>query len=100
MPNPSTSKKKKPTRATPPPASKPTKPAAIDWSQPVDVHDVDLAFPAHAIGRFMPPVDDIPKEIKRSPWMNIASMWFYNGIRGALIPKPGVDLRKAVRQLS
>ena len=33
-----------------------------DWSKPVPVDDVTLAFPAPVIGKLLPPVEDIPKK--------------------------------------
>ena len=84
--------------ASPPPTG--TRPQTTNrWSQPVDVKDVDLAFPATVIGRFLPPESEIPAEFRLigKEWTAKANKLFCNG--GAVDLKPGTDPERAFRQL-
>lgn len=48
-----------------------------DWSKPVPVDDVTLAFPAPVIGKLLPPVEDIPKEFfEQNKWTRLVDMMF------------------------
>lgn len=73
----------------------------MDWSQPKEVSQVELAFPANVIGKFLPPKDDIPEEYWDGHEMTrLASHWFYHGLKGyTFVPKEGVDRTKALRQI-
>lgn len=70
------------------------------WDQPRKLHDVDVAFPAHAL-EWMPTWEEIPEEFQkeRSPWCEIASTWFFNGLEGRLHAKANVDALVAGRHL-
>lgn len=75
-------------------------PATTDWSQPQQISDVMLAFPASVIGTLLPPMSEIPQEFhdSRNPWCKIASDLFFNG---GHLPKSrhGVDRNNAARHL-
>lgn len=69
---------------------------------PVEISDVELAFPAHALD-FMPAMEDIPEEFGSfsNPWAKFVSTWFAFGLgRFSFIPTEGVDPNMAFRQLS
>jgi hypothetical protein len=54
---------------------------------PVEVTDLELAFPAHAL-RLMPPEDDIPEDIDPG-WVQFTNDWFGRGLDGLkLLPTP------------
>ena len=56
-----------------------------DWSKPVPVSDIVLAFPAGVIGTLLPPVEDIPKEFfAENKWTRLADLCFAGS------PPPGV----------
>lgn len=70
--------------------------------QPIDVADLDLAFPAQ-VKHLMPPYEEIPEQFRggQSPWTRVVQTWFYKGLSAAkLHTKPGVDGAKALRHLS
>ena len=90
-----TAKKKNPKPRQP--KSKQTK--GPDWSRPLEVTDLDMSFPAHVIGRLLPPMHDIPGSAAVSEWKSVAHQWFLKGLDGILVAKPGIDLKAAVRQL-
>lgn len=71
-----------------------------DWSKPLDVSDVTLAFPATVIGTLMPTMEEIPEEFKKSngPWQDFISMLFFKGGKLPSI-KEGIDAGKARRHL-
>lgn len=53
-----------------------------DWSKPVPVDDVTLAFPACVIGTLLPPVEDIPSAFldgTAQPWCGHADRLFASG---------------------
>lgn len=75
-----------------------------DWSKPVPVSDIVLAFPAGVIGTLLPPVEDIPKEFfKENKWTRLADLCFA-GIpehgRTTISTRDGVDVWLAARQVS
>lgn len=69
------------------------------WAFPVEVSDVDMAFPTNVIGRFLPPMEDIPEEFMRrnNKWCNKASSLFFCG--GTIDLKPEINRQAAFRQL-
>jgi hypothetical protein len=79
---------------------RPAVPKRVDFDTPHDVTDADCAFPARAM-ELMPEYSQIPDEFKRSahPWAQWQDEWFYRGLKQAPTPKPGIDLRKAMRHL-
>lgn len=77
---------------------------ARDWSQPVDVTDVDIAFAARG-PELTPDYGNVPDELKQhgNTWVRFVEHWFFQGnpfeafdVYG---PKPGVDGDKAIRHL-
>lgn len=73
-----------------------------DWSKPVPVDDVTLAFPAIVTGKLLPPVEDIPKEFfGENKWTRLADLCFAGTPPlGTLVtPKPTLDYELVVRQI-
>lgn len=78
----------------------------MDWSKPVEMSQVDLAFPANAIGNFLPPEEDIPEEFIKNryenKWAKQAEKWFFHGFdpsKSTVELNEGVDGQKAFKQL-
>lgn len=81
-----------------------------DWTQPVEVDDIEIAFPALGLQR-MPAYDEIPDDFRdgnwrRHPdnpaakWLDFQSDWFANGWMWArMTPRSGVDPFAAMRHL-
>lgn len=70
-----------------------------DWSIPVDVSDVDVAFPASVIGRLLPTMAEIPSQFNNynNEWTGKAGKLMFTG--GTVDLKEGIDRAKAFRQL-
>ncbi|TXH09053.1 MAG: hypothetical protein E6R04_09235 [Spirochaetes bacterium] len=71
--------------------------------KPQPVTDVTLAFPA-SVMMLMPKYEDIPEEFRdrnsSSKWIQFQRDWFFKGLKvSGLIPKKGIDLDTALRQL-
>lgn len=73
----------------------------------VDVPQIDFAFPSDVIGRFLPPVEEIPKDFHGTKehryWEELAARLFYGDTRNKdlqLYPKEGVDPEKAYRMIN
>ena len=79
----------------------PAVPKRADFDAPHSVSDLDLAFPARAL-EFMPDYSAIPAEFKsqRCAWVQWQSEWFYAGLKQMPTPKPGIDVKAAMRHLS
>ena len=75
-----------------------------DWSKPVPVSDIVLAFPAGVIGTLLPPVEDIPQEFfKENKWTRLADRLFAGlaeDDQTTIEPREGVDVWHASRQVS
>lgn len=73
-----------------------------DWSKPIPVSDVMLAFPAIVTGKLLPPVEDIPKEfINGNRWTELVNRHFAGlPVTASLSCKDGVDYTAALRQVS
>jgi len=71
--------------------------------KPVEVSDVDHAFPADVIGKYLPKWEEIPDEYKKShnPWADSAQRLFFEGgsFKG-VNAKEGIDKTAAIRQVS
>jgi hypothetical protein len=67
---------------------------------PVDITDVDAAFPAH-VRHLMPPMADIPEPFQHgNAWTRLASSIFFKGANAkAWKAKPGIDKLKALRHI-
>jgi len=69
-----------------------------------EASDVDMVFPAKLAG-FIPSMDEIPAEFKgfnlNNKWLRTQADWFFNGITIVnIVPKPDVDVQKAMRHLA
>lgn len=76
-----------------------------DWSKPIPVDEVTLAFPAHITGKLLPPRDEIPEEFFKlnNPFQRAAATWFYGGVdleRSTVALHEGhdIDVPTALRQ--
>jgi hypothetical protein len=77
----------------------------MDWSKPIPVTDLDIIFAANVVGKFLPAWDELPPEY-RADWhrntgsFGVIERWFFHGLPGVeFIPKAGIDLRDALRQI-
>lgn len=75
----------------------------MDWSKPQDVSDLEIMF-ATSTDKLMPAWKDLPKCYRnmnnRRPSMAFVEEWFFLGLKQVkIIPREGVDLTKALRQL-
>lgn len=67
-----------------------------------EITDLDMAF---GNVKHLPPSNEIPDVYNRghTRWNKLTSKWFFSGLDqgdiGPLVPKPGVDKRKALRAL-
>lgn len=79
----------------------------MDVSKPTPVTDLDIAFPAHVIGRLLPEMEDIPDKYKHPgegdgiPYIKFQQKWFYQGLKSEDLPtaKDGINLEHAIRHL-
>lgn len=72
------------------------------WAKPTGVDAATRAFPASVMGSLLPDMDDIPEEFKRqdgTPWNELASKWFFAGLKKAPVFKPGIDASAAMGHL-
>jgi hypothetical protein len=70
--------------------------------KPIEVNEVEMAFPAE-IEHLIPPLEDIPSVYKDSnPWEAVFKEFFYNGNKNniGLIPKEDIDPSLAFRHIS
>jgi len=71
--------------------------------EPVRIDDVELAFPAHVVGKLLPAYNLIPDEFKRShnPWSKLVDTWFACGLKDGQVPtvRTEFDKEKAWRHL-
>ncbi len=72
--------------------------------KPVAVPDIDFAFPAHVIGKYLPLWEDIPAEFKKNndchPYHRLAQDWFFTGLKNLKLEcRPGIDQSAALRHL-
>jgi hypothetical protein len=69
---------------------------------PVDVSDLDIAFPA-SVGHLLPAWADIPEEFRHWPgngWVRFVDNWFFKGTSTRqLKAKPGIDKNAALRHV-
>jgi hypothetical protein len=74
---------------------------ANTFDRPHAVTDAEVAFPANAM-QLMPAENEIPSEFKRinHPWVRWQAKWFFSGLDEMPKPKPGIDLKLAMRHLS
>lgn len=70
-----------------------------------EITDVEIAFPANVIGKFLPNTNEIPVEFQNystdplaKKWIKVMEDWFYFGLKNVKwIPKSGVDPKLALR---
>ena len=77
--------------------------ASDDWSQPKSASDLDYAFPAVVIGRFIPCWDDLPAPFRNrsSGFEELATHVAFNAVsfRDGVL-RDGIDAHMANRQIS
>ncbi len=77
---------------------------STDFTKPTTRDPVVVAFGAPGtVFDLMPRWESIPEAFQRgwTPWNDLASQWFCNGLRGwPRNPKPGIDHRAALAHLS
>jgi hypothetical protein len=70
-----------------------------DWSKPIEVSQVDMAFGGNAM-KLMPSYEELRGIKVDSKWSRLFSEWFYNGLESLEVePKDGIDKNKALRQI-
>ncbi len=69
--------------------------------KPKLISDIELAFPAHVIGKYLPVWETIPDEFRnyRSPWCHHAQAAFSGKFDAAFTLRDGVDIKLASRHL-
>jgi hypothetical protein len=83
--------------------SKETKTLEEEWAQPKEVSDVDMAYPAYVVGKYMPLREELPEEF-RYDWMDnpycelVSDLFHKGGTIGEF--KKEIDRDKAVRHIS
>jgi hypothetical protein len=70
---------------------------------PVELSDLDIAFPAK-VSHLMPKREDIPADFRfmnsRNKWNQLVSDWFFVGVKDLeLKPKEGIDETRAMRHI-
>lgn len=65
-----------------------------------EVTDVDFAFSTN-VNKLMPAYKDIPEEFKgyNNKWVSVFEDMFFLGKRKQLIPREGIDEKKAMRHI-
>jgi len=75
--------------------------SSTKWSRPLEVSDLEMAFPAQIRDRLMPPYESIPEEFRRGDgyWMRWQNRWFCSGLPSWPKGKEGIDAQLAFRHL-
>lgn len=74
----------------------------MDWSKPIPVTDLDIAFAGNVIGKVLPPRSEIPEEYRKSsnPACQLAATWFFSGLKDATFAaRDGISTTMAMRQI-
>jgi|GEM_PF-1455613 hypothetical protein len=74
----------------------------MDWSKPKEATMLDVAFGSGVIGKFLPPMEEIPKAYHRGsrPGCEVGSRIFFSGAKQFRAePREGVDAVKAMQQI-
>jgi hypothetical protein len=72
------------------------------FSKPMAVDALDVVF-GGTISKLLPPMSAIPAEFKRhngTEWNRWQADWFYSGLHRYPKPKPGIEVREAMRHLA
>lgn len=70
--------------------------------KPIPISDVQMAFPAGIVEKYMVPRDKIPSEYpNKAFFLDLQRRWFYSGLSDAELPavKDGIDENQAWRHL-
>lgn len=69
--------------------------------KPKVISDVELAFPAHIVGTYLPAWETIPSEFRErgGPWCRIAQRMFSGDLDIAVTVREGIDMQLAARHL-
>jgi hypothetical protein len=75
----------------------------MDWTQPREVSDLDVAF-CHKAEQLLPPMKALPKCYhgwpNKRPSIKFVERWFYSGVEDPKFhPRKGVDTKKALRHI-
>lgn len=75
-------------------------PQAKTTRMPIPVDPVEVAF-GGMVREILPPMKDIPPEFGHTsnPWVKWQMDWFYSGLKRYPVPKEGIDVRLAMRNL-
>jgi anti-sigma factor ChrR (cupin superfamily) len=67
---------------------------------PIEMSDIDIAFGGKAM-KILPPMVEIPDEFSNTSnqWAKWQADWFYSGLSAYPVPKEGIDLELAMRNL-
>ena len=78
---------------------------AFSWSKPIEVSDIDLAFPAN-VDHLMPEHSFCTAELDALPdsgrfWIEFQRKWFFNGLPSTTTfnLRDGIDRSSAIRHL-
>jgi hypothetical protein len=74
----------------------------MDWSKPKEATMLDVAFGCGVIGKFLPPMEDIPKAYHSGnrPGSRVASQIFFTGAKSFRAEsRDGVDVSAAMQQI-
>jgi len=72
------------------------------FKKPTDVDKLSTVFGGD-MAKLLPPYAQIPEEFKRhngNKWTQWQSDWFFSGLKGYPVPKPGIDVKTAMRHLA
>lgn len=83
-----------------------TETTADKWAVPMDVTDLDIAFPANAL-EYMPAYEECREALRALPakerarWINFQQTWFFSGLPADVefLLRDGIDGKKAIRHL-
>lgn len=72
------------------------------WSTPKETNALDMAFGSGVIGKFLPPMEEIPKAYHRGrrPGCEVAMKIFFSGAKTfKAAPREGINASAAMRQI-
>lgn len=72
----------------------------MDWSKPIEIKQVEYAFPSDVIGRYLPELSEIPEDLDKD-YEKLAQHAFSNTVElKAEALKEGIDPKLANRHLN